>query len=458
MKTNKKIVIIATSIILATFLAFATINEQTSAAIALAKQMTFGGGAGDFAQAVAMWGTKKVIVGYTYSFVLGHSDVFVAVNDTTLGMWTFGTSMDEQAFAVAIHGNFAYIVGTINYFVPPNINYFDIFVAKWDLLNNQLLEFKAIGRNQAPLADVAFAVAADANFVFVTGRWADDKAFLAILHAPSFSLVKFLELDILSTSNEFAYAVDFTVSGSTYIIIVGGATNAPGFGDYDAFLARIDFDGVTATKIWALKFGTAGQDGVTSIKFVSPTTFAVGGTLGGNGFIGYFTIDGGFLKARATVFSSTSIITSLAWNGTHLAAAGFFSNPPNQDDAYVLLIDRNGLLVDAKGYGGGTIDRAHGVAIDTSSNIHVVGITSAYPNAVFTLTPPSFTYKEVQVVVILPATPPYLRMVDITSGSGSLSVSIITPDVNPLTPPVFPRTPTFNNPVNGDAFYVRFTT
>ena len=459
MKTNKKIVIIATSIILATFLAFATINEQTSAAIALAKQMTFGGGAGDFAQAVAMWGTKKVIVGYTYSFA-GHSDVFVAVNDTTLGMWTFGTSMDEQAFAVAIHGNVAYIVGTINYAVSTNINYFDIFVAKWDLMNNQLLGFIAIGKNQVPLADVAFAVAADANFVFVTGRWADDKAFLAIVHAPSFSLVKFLQLDIAPASNEFAFAVDFTISGGTYIIIVGGATNHPsGFGDYDAFLARIDWDGSTATYRWALRFGTSLADGVTSIKFVSPTTFAVGGTLEGNGFIGYFTIDGGFLNARATVFSSTSIITSLAWNGTHLAAAGYFNNFPNQDDAYVLLIDRNGLLVDAKGYGGGTIDRAHGVAIDTS-NVHVVGITSAFPNPVFTPSP--FSYKEVQVGVFMPPptpTLPYMRMGDLTS---TLVVALLTLgtdfNVNPLTPPVFPRSPTFNSPVNGDAFYVRFTT
>jgi hypothetical protein len=463
MKTNKKIVIIATSLILAIFLAFATIIEQ-GVAMTLDSEMTFGGDAGDVAQAIALWGTKQVIVGYTHSFGEGGLDAFIAVNDgTTLEMWTFGTPRDEQAFAVAvvIYDDFAYayIVGAIEYAVPPNINYFDIFVAKWDLMNNQLLGFIAIGKNQVPLADVAFAVAADVNYVFVTGRWANDKAFLAIVHAPPFSLVRFLQLDIAATSNEFAYAVDFTVRDGTYIIIVGGATNDPsGFGDYDAFLARIDWDGSTATFRWALRFGTSLADGVTSIKFVSPTTFAVGGTLEGNGFIGYFTIDGGFLNARATVFPSTSIITSLAWNGTHLAAAGYFNNPPNQDDAYVLLIDRNGLLVDAKGYGGGTIDRAHGVAIDTS-NVHVVGITSAFPNLVFAPSP--FSYKEVQVgVFIPPATPtlPYMRMNDLTSTLVVTPLTLGTDfNVNPLTPPVFPRSPTFNSPVKGDAFYVRFT-
>jgi membrane protein involved in colicin uptake len=57
MKTNKKIVIIATSVILAIFLV-ATIIEQ-GVAMTLTREMTFGGGAGDVAQAIALWGTKK---------------------------------------------------------------------------------------------------------------------------------------------------------------------------------------------------------------------------------------------------------------------------------------------------------------------------------------------------------------------------------------------------------------
>jgi hypothetical protein len=458
MKTNKKIVIIATSIILAIFLV-ATIIEQ-GVAMTLTRELTFGGGAGDVAQAIALWGTKKVIVGYTHSFGAGGLDAFIAVNDTTLKMWTFGTPRDELAFAVAIHDNYAYIVGAIDYAVAPNINYFDIFVAKWDLMLETLVGFTVIGWNEHPFADAAFAVAADDTYVFVTGRWADDKSFLAILDDDTLTVVKMYELDLV-TGNEFAYAVDFTTGITGYYIIVGGATNTPGFGDYDAFLARIDFDGSTATLQWALRFGTGDPDVVTSIKFVSYETFAVGGTLGGNGFIGYFTIDGGFLKARATVFSSTSIITSLAWNGTHLAAAGYFNNPPNLDDAYILLIDENGLLVDATGYGGGHIDRAHGVALD-SSNVHVAGITYTFPNNVFA---PPFTYEEVQVILttFTPTITPYMFTVDIT-GSLSLTELILGTqfNVNSLFITVLPihiiSTLTFNSPVNGDVFIVRFTT
>jgi hypothetical protein len=461
MKTNKKIVIIATSIILATFLAFATIIEQ-GVAMTLDSELTFGGGAGDVAQAIALWGTKKVIVGYTHSFGAGGLDAFIAVNDTTLKMWTFGTPRDELAFAVAIHDNYAYIVGAIDYAVPPNLNYFDIFVAKWNLMLETLVGFTIIGWNEHPFADAAFAVAADDTYVFVTGRWADDKSFLAILDADTLNVVKMLRLD-LGPGNEFAYAIDFTTGITGYYIIVGGATNTAGFGDYDAFLARIDvsWDASAVSLQWALRFGTAGPDGVTSIKFVSYETFAVGGTLGGNGFIGYFTIYGGFLKARATVFSSTSIITSLAWNDTHLAAAGYFNNPPNLDDAYILLIDENGLLVDATGYGGGHIDRAHGVALD-SSNVHVAGITSTFPNNVFA---PSFTYEEVQVILttFTPTITPYMKTEDITD-SLSLNELTLGPDfnVNTIFITVLPihiiSTLTFNSPVNGGVFIVRFTT
>jgi heat shock protein HslJ len=451
-KTNKKIVIIATSIILSIFLV-ATIIEQ-GVAMTLDSEMTFGGGAGDVAQAIALWGTKQVIVGYTHSFGAGGLDAFIAVNDgTTLKMWTFGTLRDEQAFAVAIHANYAYIVGAIDYAVAPNINYFDIFVAKWDLMLETLVGFTIIGRNEHPFADAAFAVAADANYVFVTGRWADDKSFLAILHAGTLNVVKMYEL-YLGTGNEFAYAIDFTTGITGYYIIVGGATNTASFGDYDAFLARIDWDGSTAKLQWALRFGTDDPDGVTSIKFVSYETFAVGGTLGGNGFIGYFTIEGGFLKARATVFSSTSIITSLAWNNTHLAAAGYFNNPPNLDDAYILLIDKNGLLVDATGYGGGHIDRAHGVALD-SRNVHVAGITLTFSNNVFPL-PFTFTYEEVQVILttFTPTITPYMKTEDIT---GPLILNELTLgtqfNVNTIFITVLPiSTLTFNSPVNGDVF------
>jgi hypothetical protein len=56
--------------------------------------------------------------------------------------------------------------------------------------------------------EFAYAVDFTVSDGTLTGRWADDKAFLAIVHAPPFSLVRFLQLDIAPTSNEFAYALE----------------------------------------------------------------------------------------------------------------------------------------------------------------------------------------------------------------------------------------------------------
>jgi hypothetical protein len=448
MKTNKKLGIIVASIIIAAILAFAAFKEQTNVhAFTFDKQITFGGSNAEEARAVAIWGTSKVIVGYTNSFGAGGYDAFIAVNDTTLNMWTIGTSNDDFAYAVAVAGNFAYIVGTRN---DPNNNY-DIFIAKWNLNTNMLVatKFIASGINN-PIADTAYAVATDGTYVFVTGRWADDKTFLAILDT-NLNIINFASLD-LGLGNDFAYAIDFKSSAGVYTIIIGGNTNtAPTFGGYDAFITRLDFDGTTLTQVWSLRFGTTGHDSVTSLKFAGSNTFVVAGTSDNNGFLAAFTIDGGFLGARATVFSYPSIITSITINGTYIYAAGYFSNPPNQDDAFVLQIDNNGALVDAKYYGGGTMDWAFGIAIN-GPNINVVGSTSVYPNTVDDAEP-LFSFSWVQWnPLVTPTYTPYMR-------SASISFTIATPPYATYTPSVSTSsvTPNINSPTDGEAFYVRFT-
>jgi len=448
MKTNKKFGIIAASIIIAVILAFAAFKEQTNVhAFTLAKQITFGGSNADEARGIDMYGTKKVIVGYTNSFGAGGYDAFIAVNDTTLNMWTIGTSNDDFAYAVAVAGNFAYIVGTTN---DPN-NAGDIFIAKWSLAAQTLMatKFIASGINN-PIADIAYAVATDGTYVFVTGRWADDKTFLAILDT-NLNIINFASLD-LGSGNDFAYAIDFKLSAGVYKIIIGGNTNtAPTLGDYDAFITRIDFDGSNIIHVWSLRFGTTGHDSVTSLKFTDSNTFVVAGNSNNNGFLAGFTIDGGFLAAKATVFSNPSIITSIAINGTYLYATGYFNNPPNQDDAFVLQVDSNGALVDAKGYGGGTNDRAFGIAIN-GPNINVVGSTSTYPNTVYDAKP-LFSFNWVQWNPLVgPTYTPSMQ-------SASISFTIAAPTPATYTPSVStsPVTPNINSPTGVEAFYVRFT-
>jgi hypothetical protein len=359
-------------------------------------------------------------------------------------MWTIGTSNNDFAYAVAVDDNFAYIVGT----TQNPFNYYDIFIAKWDLSGSTLVATKFIASGiNAPQVDIAYAVATDGNYVFVTGRFADSYAFLAILNAINLNIINFATLN-LGSGNEIPYTIDFKLSDGVYRIIIGGTTNtAPTFGGYDAFITRIDFDGTTLTHRWSLRFGTTGHDSVTSLKFAGSNTFVVAGTSNNNGFLAVFTIDGGFLAAKATVFSNPSIITSIAIDGTYIYAAGYFNNPPNQDDAFILQVDSNYALVNAIGYGGGRIDRAFGIAIN-GLNINVVGSTSTYPNNGYDAKH-LFSFSWVQWNPLVPPTyTPYMQ-------SASISFTIATTTPPTYTPSVSTTsaTPNINSPTGVEAFY-----
>jgi hypothetical protein len=454
MKTNKKFGIIAASIIIAVILAFAAFKEQTNVhAFTLAKQITFGGSNEDVARGIDMYGTKKVIVGYTNSFGAGGYDVFIAVNGTTLDMWTIGTSNDDFAYAVKVVGDFAYIVGCTR---SPT-NYYDVLVFKWNLLTNSLAasQFIASGIN-IPRSDCAYAVDADASYVFVTGVWRDNRAFLAILNATTLTIVNFAELDF-SFSNDVGYAIDVFLVGGIYNIIIGGGGSLIFYGGYDAFIANIIWDPVlnSFTLDWVLVLGTAADDWITSLltfALVPGIFIYVAGHSNGNGFIAVVTIDGGIIAGKATDFGTFSIITSLTAEGPALFAAGYFNNPPNKHDAFILHLDTDLNLIDAKGYGKGGHDRAFGIAAD-GNNIHVVGGTSTYPNTVYNATS-MFSFKWIQWDPgFIPTYFPYMFK------------NFAFPTFTwPLTPPTYSPavsvsnvSPTFNSPTGSDAFYVRFT-
>jgi hypothetical protein len=139
-------------------------------------------------------------------------------------MWTFGTSNHDFAFAVAVYGDYAYIVGTT---LNPS-SHFDIFVVKWNLdPDNPGIDAQiAIA---SPYADRAFGVTVGVNYVFVTGQFNEKETFLAILDAVNLNLLHFVRLDV-DLDYEFGYGIDYYWTGSQYIIIIGGSTRSVTFG------------------------------------------------------------------------------------------------------------------------------------------------------------------------------------------------------------------------------------
>jgi hypothetical protein len=442
MPKKEKIIIVTIALAITSMLLLSVIKEQTNVyALNFAEETILGGSNQDVARGVAVWGTKHVIVGYTKSFGAGDYDAFIAVKDgATTSMWTFGTSNDDYAFAVDVYGDYAYIVGTTK---NPS-SYFDIFVVKWDLATPGIDAQIAIA---SPYADRAFGVTVGVNYVFVTGQFNEKETFLAILNAANLNLLRFVRLDA-GPDYEFGYGIDYYWTGSQYIIIIGGSTKSVTFGGHDASILRIDWDPAgTPSLVWSLRFGTSADDQILAVKFASSSTFVVAGASNNNGFIASFTIDGGVIAGKATVFSTSSSINSIYLSGTSLYAAGHFSNPPKADDALILQINAtNGDLKDAKGYGKATIDRAHGIAV-SGSNIVVVGETSTSNNPVFT---PSFDFEWIQWNPIsTPSYTPYLY-----TGSVSYSATLFTPS---RYNPGFTSASQTIVSGDGEAFYVRFT-
>jgi hypothetical protein len=443
MPKKEKIIIVTIALVITSMLLLSVIKEQTNVyALNFAEEKILGGSNQDVARGVAVWGTKHVIVGYTKSFGAGDYDAFIAVKDgATTSMWNFGTSNDDLAHAVAVYGNYAYIVGSTK---NPS-TYHDIFVVKWDLANPGIVAQIAIA---SKYAESAHAVAVGANYVFVTGRFNEKEAFLAILNATNLNLLHFVRLDA-GPDYEFGYGIDYYWTGSEYIIIIGGSTKSVTFGGHDASILRIDWAPAgTPSLVWSLRFGTSADDEIRAVKFTSSTTFVVAGVSNNNGFIASFTIDGGVIAGKATVFSTSSSINSIYLNGTSLYAAGQFRNPPKADDALILQINTNNLdLVDAKGYGKGTIDRAHGIAV-SGGDIVVVGETSTSNNIVFT---PSFNFAWIQwnPIYTPPSYTPYLY-----TGSVSYSATLFTPSTYN---PGFTSASQSIVSGDGEAFYVRFT-
>jgi hypothetical protein len=443
MPKKEKIIIVTIALAITSMLLLSVIKEQTNVyALNFAEETILGGSNQDVARGVAVWGTKHVIVGYTNSFGAGGYDAFIAVKDGSItSMWTFGTSNDDYAFAVAVYGNYAYIVGSTR---NPSTHH-DIFVVIWDLANPGIVAQIAIA---SPYADRAFGVTVGVNYVFVTGQFNEKETFLAILDAAYLNLLHFVRLDA-GLDYEFGYGIDYYWTGSQYIIIIGGSTRSVTFGGHDASILRIDWDPAgTPGLVWSLRFGTSADDVIQAVKFTSSTTFVVAGVSNNNGFIASFTIDGGVIAGKATVFSTSSRINSIAYDGTYLYAAGHFSNPPKADDALILRINATNLdLRGAKGYGKATIDRAHGIAV-SDSNIVVVGETSTSNNDVFT---PSFDFEWIQwnPIIIPPSYTPFMR-----TGSVPYVATLFT--LSPYNP-FF--TSASQNIVSGDgeAFYVRFT-
>ncbi|MFH1549647.1 MAG: SBBP repeat-containing protein [Planctomycetota bacterium] len=261
--------------------------------------------------------------------------------ETPYGLaWTrqLGTSSDDYSHSVAIDGSGnAYISGwTEGSLGGPNAGLFDAFLAKYDT-SGSLLWTRQLGTSSSDFSEsVAIDGSGNAYISGVTegnlggtnaGNW---DAFLAKYDTDGVEQWK-RQLGTISTDHSYSVAIDGSgnayISGYTY-----GNLGGPNAGGDDAFLAKYDSAG---SLLWTRQLGTSAYDYSRSVA-----------------------IDG----------SGNAYISGYTYGDLGGPNAGF-------DDAFLAKYDSAGSLLWTRQLGTSAYDYSLSVAIDGLGNAYISGYT-----------------------------------------------------------------------------------
>jgi len=305
----------------------------------------------DKANGVAVDTSGNVYVtGYTGSGLDGNTsaggtDIVLIKYDTSGNkIWTkqIGTSSDDKANGVAVDtsGN-VYVTGCTGSGLDGNTSAGedDIFLIKYDTSGNKIWT-RQIGTS---VNDYAYAVAVDTSGnVYVTGctpGGLDGNTFAGaadiVLIKYDTSGAKIWTRQIGTNSNDGAYGVAVDTSGNVYVTgyTGGGLDGNTSAGYYDIFLIKYDSNG---EKIWTRQIGTNSNDGAYGVAVdASGNVYVTGYTYGG--------LDGN-------------------------TSAGYY-------DIFLIKYDSNGVRIWTRQIGTSSYDDAYAVAVDTSGNVYVTGVT-----------------------------------------------------------------------------------
>jgi len=225
-------------------------------------QRAFGGvGAGDEAIAVAESDGDIIVVGHTYSFGAGSSDVLVVKldeNGNILWQRAYGGSGFDEAWGVAVADNGDIIV--VGYSESFGSGIYDVWVLRLDGSGNIIWQ-KAYGEAGADFAhDVAVA---DNGDIVVVGQTSGS---LLVLRLDGQGNVKWQKA-YSGASDDLAYGVVIADNGD---IIVAGRSNSFGNSSDYIWVLRLDENG---NIVWQKAYGGTSDD------------LAYGVALAGNGDI-----------------------------------------------------------------------------------------------------------------------------------------------------------------------------
>jgi uncharacterized protein (TIGR03437 family) len=370
----------------------------------------FGSFDADLGNAVAANSTGIYVAGYTLATIpggnpAGNTDAFLRKYDASGNIvWTqqFGTPGFDQATAVAVDSTGVYVAGlTADDFPGQNhAGATDVFLRKYSFDGTEVWT-KQFGTSAN---EQAYAVAAGSGFVVVAGQ-----AALALPGQTAFggadAFVREYDTDgterwtrqFGTSGGDVAYGVAIDASG----VYTGGDTSGtfPGqsqVGNLDAFVQKHDHSG---TPLWIRQFGSTGEDRLRAVG-VSTGVYAGGHTFGTfpgqtksavlDAFVAHFDLNG--VPAWARQFGSIGASGVLGIAATPAGAAvggnvfGPLSNQTSAGgaDAYLRFYDPSGAESWTRQFGSPQYDQASGVAWDGFSSYYAAGYaTEAMPGQTF---------------------------------------------------------------------------
>ena len=369
----------------------------------------------DYGEGVAVDSSGNVyITGATYGDLdgntnAGSTDIFIAKYDSSgTKLWTklFGTSGEDYGSGIAVDssGN-AYITGGTKGDLDGNTNagHTDIFIAKYDFSGTKLWT-KLLGTSSS---EKGHSVAVDfSGNAYVTGRTrgdldgntnagGDPMPFDDIFIAKYDSSGTKLWTKLLGTSsNEYGIDVAVDSSGNAYVTgytdgDLDGNTNA---NNGDIFLTKYNSSG---TKQWTKLLSTSESDAGYSVAVDSSGNAYITGSMAGDLISeGHLNTGGSDILIAKYDSSGTRLWT--AFLGTSAADIGFGVAVDSSDNAYItgvtygdldahISTGRSDIFIAKYDSGGtklwtkllGTLDYEGGddIAVDSNGNSYVIGDT-----------------------------------------------------------------------------------
>lgn len=256
----------------------------------------------------------------------------------------------------------------------------DAFVAKLDAAGSSLVYATYLGGSSS---DQAFAIATDSSgSVYVTG----------LTYSSNFPTVNPVQPAIGGSSDVFVAKLDAAGSALTYSTYLGGSATEQGTG------IAVDSAGNAYVTGWTLStnFPTSSPIHATTgggyDAFVTKLD-ATGASLVYSTYLGGSGTDEAF--AIAVDGTSNAYVTGLTYSNNFPLASPLQPAYGGVEDAFVLMMNSSGSALVYSTYLGGTsADEGRGIALDSSGNAYVTGLTTStdFPTA----NPMQATYRGSQ--------------------------------------------------------------